>query len=260
MDLDSLPGFDKLPSKKPAGGSGGRKGKKPIIAEIKLSRHMSGAKAGEVAGNAYYAICNEYQENEAFKRLAKKVLKEEAKWFSAWSKMAVRCPTGPLATKMHNAVMNALDLPPYEHEKIAKPSVTLATSELQFETRRDGLLPPSIMVVGNVYAFKEFMKERFPEGLRYLDLIFKGGTDVKTAWVLEVSAQTERTGTLADFLRSLGIKVTEVDLDEDEDDDDDEPDDEGLIDDEAAVSDDDGEMDREVRRVQRNDDPADDTF
>jgi len=142
-------------------------------------------------------------------------------------------------------VNKTLDLTPYEHEKIAKPSVTLATSELQFETRRDGLLPPSIMVVGNVYAFKEFMKERFPEGLRYVDLIFKGGTDVKTAWVLEVSAQTERTGTLADFLRSLGVKVTEVDLDDDDDDDDEdnEPDDEGLIDDEAAVSDDDGEMD-----------------
>lgn len=268
VDIDSLPGFDKLPSKKPNNGGGGggdgdggkRQGKKPVEAVVKLSRHMSGKNMGQIAGNPYYAISNEYEENEAFKKLARKILFEEAKWFREWSKHAVRCPTAQLATKMHNAVLNAPDLPEtarrmnktldlsaYEHEKVIKPSVTLATSELQFETRRDGLLPPSIMVVGNVYPFKEFMKHKFPEGLRYLDLLFKGGTETKTAWVLEVASQTERTGTLADFLRSLGVAVTEVDLDEDEDEDDDaERDDDALVDDEAVEDNDEEEAEEMV--------------
>ena len=167
--------------------------------------------------------------------------------------MAVRCPSKELAQKMHAAVINSssmpitakyvnkeLDLTPYDNPKVVKPSVTLAKSEILFETRRDGLLPPSIMIVGNIYVFKEFVKQRFANGLRYLDLIFKGGTETKTAWVLEVAAQTEATGTLADFLVSLGVDVTEVDLDEDEDEDDDAArDDNALIDEEAVESDDD---------------------
>ena len=55
--------------------------------------------------------------------------------------------------------------------------------------------------------------------MRYLDLIFNGGTQVKSAWMVELSSQTERTGTVADFFRSLGVGVTEVDLDEDDDED-----------------------------------------
>jgi hypothetical protein len=49
-----------------------------------------------------------------------------------------------------------------------------------------------------------------------------------------VSGQTEQTGTLADFLRELGVEVTEVDLDEDDDeDDDDEREGCAYVDDEA---------------------------
>ena len=55
-----------------------------------------------------------------------------------------------------------------------------------------------------------------------------------------MAAQTESTGTLADFLVSLGVDVTEVDLDEDEDEDDDAArDNDALIDEEAVESDDD---------------------
>ena len=81
----------------------------------------------------------------------------------------------------------------------------------------------------------------------HLDLIFNGATTTKAAWILPASAQTRETGTLASFLKSLGVKVTEVDLDEDEDDDehDDEQDEddeegEGFVGDEALeVADDD---------------------
>ena len=100
------------------------------------------------------------------------------------------------------------------------------------------MLPPSLMIVGNVYDFKEHLKEQFKGGVRYLDLIFNGGTQVKSAWMVELSSQTERTGTVADFFRSLGVGVTEVDLDEDDDeDDDDERDDEALVDEEAEEND-----------------------
>ena len=76
---------------------------------------------------------------------------------------------------------------------------------------------------------------KFPE-IRYLDLIFNGGNDKKAAWVLPVSAQTEATGTLADYLVSLGAIVHEVDLDED---DDAERDEGALVDDEAEEGNDD---------------------
>ena len=57
--------------------------------------------------------------------------------------------------------------------------------------------------------------------------------------MLPVAAQTEDTGTLADFLGSLGVNIEEVDLDADEDEDDDaERDGNGLIDDEAEEDDD----------------------
>ena len=67
-------------------------------------------------------------------------------------------------------------------------------------------------VVGkHTYSFKDDMKAQF-ESIRYLDLMFNGGTVTKSAWILPVEAQTESTGTLAALLRKLGAKVTEVDL------------------------------------------------
>ena len=103
------------------------------------------------------------------------------------------------------------------------------------QTRQEGVLPKSIMIVGKAYQFKELLKDRFDQ-IRYKDLIFSGGKVTKCAWVLPCNAQTESTGTLANYLKGLGVKVTEIDLDEDEDEDDDaEPDEEGMIDEEAAV-------------------------
>ena len=84
------------------------------------------------------------------------------------------------------------------------------------------------MIVGVVYNFKEYLKAKFPQ-IRYLDLIF--GNTAKSAWVVPVIPET---ATLAEYIRSLGAEVEEVDLDEDEDENDDaEPDEDGLIDEEA---------------------------
>ena len=78
------------------------------------------------------------------------------------------------------------------------------------------------------------MKEKFG-AIAYTDLVFNGGTVTKAAWVLPVDAQTEETGTLADFLRALGCEVDEVELDGDEDEDDEaEADEEGFVEGEAA--------------------------
>ena len=51
----------------------------------------------------------------------------------------------------------------------------------------------------------------------------------QAAWVLPLSAETEDKGSLANFLRTLGINVTEVDIDEETDDEA-----EGSVDDAAA--------------------------
>lgn len=86
----------------------------------------------------------------------------------------------------------------------------------------------------HTYEIKEDMKAKFG-AIAYTDLVFNGGTVTKSAWVLPVDSQTEETGTLADFLRSLGCEVDEVELDEDEDEDDEaEENDENFIDGEAA--------------------------
>ena len=79
-----------------------------------------------------------------------------------------------------------------------------------------------------------YLKKHF-DAIRYLDLVFNGGTVEKAAWVLPCAGETEATGTLAAFLSDLGIDVTEKNLDEsDEDDDDDNHDDEeGFIEDEG---------------------------
>lgn len=123
------------------------------------------------------------------------------------------------------------------------PEFTLATSEVSFETAAGGVLPRSIMIIGKTYTFKEYIKDRFPE-VRYLDLIFNGGSVTKAAWVLPVTAETTARGTLAALLTSLGARVIEVDLDEDMDEDDDaERDDEDLIDGEAEEAEDDEDDD-----------------
>ena len=96
------------------------------------------------------------------------------------------------------------------------------------------------------YEFKEDMKEKFG-AIAYTDLVFNGGTVTKAAWVLPVDAETEETGTLADFLRTLGVEVDEVDLDEDEDEDDDaEADEDGFVEGEAVEAEEgEGEEDEE---------------
>ena len=137
----------------------------------------------------------------------------------------VECPSGKLALKLHKAILDAkrelpatlaslnkeLDVSPFDNAAVMKHQFTLAQSELQFETRA-GMLPRSILIsptVGTVYPFKEFLKDCFL-AIKYTDPIFNGGTVTKAGWVLPVDAQTEETSTLADFLGSLGVDVTEV--------------------------------------------------
>ena len=163
-------------------------------------------------------------------------------------------PTAELAKALHEAILHAptlketskklnreLDVSAYDAPEVFRPHFTLVQSERQFETRSEGILPLSIMIVGkNTYDFKEYFKGRFP-AIRYLDLIFNGGTETKAAWVLAESEMTSNTGTLADFLLKCGATVDEIDLDanseasEGEDDDDDDVEDE---DDEDEMDDD----------------------
>ena len=135
-----------------------------------------------------------------------------------------------------------LDVSPFDNPAVYKYAFTLAYSETQFETRADGVLPRSIMLIGKTYDWKDYLKEQFPT-IRYLDLIFNGGKVTKAAWVLAEEDQTEETGTLADFLEGNGATVTEVDLDGDEDEDDDaERNDDDFIDNEAEEDDEDDEL------------------
>jgi hypothetical protein len=65
---------------------------------------------------------------------------------------------------------------PLRH-KVKKPHFTLATSATQFETQNDGILPRSIMIVGNPIEFKEFLKAKFgKETIKFRTLIFDGET------------------------------------------------------------------------------------
>ena len=90
----------------------------------------------------------------------------------------------------------------------------------------------------NTYDVKDYVKAKFPT-VDYVDLVFPGPEGpksiIKTAWVLPIAAQTASTGTLADFLRTLGATVTEVDLDAEDGDSDEEDKQDGnaLVDDEA---------------------------
>lgn len=250
--LNDIAGFDDLPSGgndngASTGAAATKKREKIVEAIIMLAQHQQGPKKGQLSGRAFYAISSLFEDNKELQAIVLRIMKQKPKWFSDWSKWAVRCPTAELALKLHASILaepklrataaklkSSLDVSAYSNPAVTKYNYTLVESETQFETRADGLLPRSIMVVGPTFDFKEFFKEKF-EAIRYLDLVFDGGNNIKSAWVLPVAAQTAATGTLADYLRSLGVTVTEVDLDEGEDSDEeeDERDDDALIDDEA---------------------------
>ena len=57
---------------------------------------------------------------------------------------------------------------------------------------RDGILPASLLLVGKVYPFKEFLKEKFP-AIKYTDLVFAGGiTKVHCNHIYAVISQRRR--------------------------------------------------------------------
>lgn len=257
VSLENLSGFQDLKSGKSGSDNSGFKKKRKIEATTRALRHQSGAKKGQLTGRVGYLINCAFEDNAAFQELCKRIVHSEARWVKDFLKWCVVCPTAEIAIMLHNALLadsnmaetvaevnKVLDTSAYKTPGIEKPKFTVATSELQFETERDGVLPESHMIMGTrTYDFKEFLKAYFEE-IRYLDLVFNGGTVKKAAWVLPAGAETERTGTLADFLRRLGADVDEVELDGDDDEDDDaERDEDGLVDDEAEE--DDGEEDAE---------------
>ena len=234
-NMADLPGFADLKDASNSSPSSNKKAKKPIVAHLILATHQQGENKGKPTGKVYYALNCAFEENSAYEEIVKNVIFAKPKWFPDWGALAVPVPTAQLALKLHEAVksngtmpktakaMNQdLDVSHFRDHAAKKFHFTLATSAEQFETRLEKL-PRSIMIAGNAYDFKEMLKEKFNE-IKYLDLIFNGATTTKAAWILPVSAQTRETGTLASFLKSLGVKVTEVDLDEDEDDDDDDDD------------------------------------
>ena len=243
--LADLHGFADLKDASDTSPTSNKKAKKPILAHLILATHMQGANKGKLTGKVYYALNCIFEENAAFEEIVQSVVHVKPKWFPDWGSLAVPVPTAQLALKLFEAVksngtmpktataMNQeLDVSAFKNPAAKKFHFTLATSAVQFETRTEKL-PRSIMIAGNAYDFKECLKEQFNE-IRYLDLIFNGATTTKAAWILPASAQTRETGTLASFLKSLGVKVTEVDLDEDEDDDDDDDDGEEDEDDEEG--------------------------
>ena len=224
-----------------------KKKEKVVKAICKLATHQQGEKRGTYSGKVFYAIACVFEENAALKTFAKtQIPGAQMRWIPDWNMWALHIPTAPMARDFHAALLadksmaataakvnRALDISPYRDPAATKYKFTLASSELQFETVADGLLDRSIMIVGNVYHFKELLKARFPQ-IKYLDLVFNNGDTIKAAWVLPESAQTKDTGTLAEYLTSLGVEVSEIDLDEEEDDDDDSDlDDDDLIDAEA---------------------------
>ena len=233
------------------------KRERPVNATLKLGKHQTGDNKGQYTGRVFFAMNCDFEENSAYAELVHDTLKQgKPMWFKDWNEWGVRCPTAALALLLFNKIkaseklkvtarrMNKdLDLTPYDNPAVTKYEFTLASSECQFETRVDGILPRSIMLVGKTYEFKDFLKERFPT-IRYVDLIFNGGKVTKAAWVLSEEDQTAETGTLADFLESLGATVQEVDLDAGDDEDDDaERDGDGFVDDEAEEEEGDDEKD-----------------
>ena len=63
----------------------------------------------------------------------------------------------------------------------------------------------------------------------------------QTAWVLPADAQDESTGTLAKYLKKLGVTVEEYNLDSSDEDGSDDENASGFIDDEAEEQDDEDE-------------------
>lgn len=196
-----------------------------IKAVIKLIRHKQGPKRGQLTGVAYYAVSCVIKEKHALQECVQRTMHTKAKFYFDWGMFAVRCPTAEVALKLHAAICSdpmltetalkinhSLDVSPYA--MIAKPELICAQSAFCFETIADGVLPPSIMIVGKTSEFIRFLKERFPQ-IQSLELMFYGGTVLRSAWVLPVSAQTEETGTLGNYLRELGVEVREDDLEED---------------------------------------------
>ena len=177
---------------------------------------------------------------------------QNPRYFKDLSMWAVRAPSKELAVMMHAAILASpdlrttakrlnpvLDVSPMDNPVIKPLEFTLVMSATQFETKEKGLLPPSVVMMGkDTYDVKDYVKAKFPT-VAYVDLVFPGPDGpksiIKTAWVLPIAAQTASTGTLADFLRTLGATVTEVDLDAEDGDSDEEDKQDGnaLVDDEA---------------------------
>ena len=153
--------------------------------------------------------------------------------FTPVTSPAPRTPAPPYASSLSEQTAVCAQMPPRAGAPRPSPRCPSSSEMALSETVADGLLDRSIMIVGNVYHFKELLKARFPQ-IKYLDLVFNNGDTIKAAWVLPESAQTKDTGTLAEYLTSLGVEVSEIDLDEEDDDDDDSDlDDDDLIDAEA---------------------------
>merc|ERR1712224_52223 len=174
-------------------------------------------------GRPHYVINVAHDEAHAFVALVARVLPGLAMHREHGCRWVVHCPTWQLAGLLHRSVKadasmatnvkhlsETVDV--WRYEDFPPPSVTLCTSEYMFETKADGVLPKSVMIMGAVYDFKELIKSHFRD-IKYAPLIFNGGTLRRSAWVLPVSGQTFETGTLADFLITLGFVVEEVDLD-----------------------------------------------
>ena len=94
-----------------------------------------------------------------------------------------------------------LDVSPMDNPAVKPLEFTLARSATQFETKKKGLLPPSLVMMGkNTYDVKDYVKNKFPN-VDYVEG-FPGPdgpkSSIKTAWVLPIAAQTASTGTLAD--------------------------------------------------------------
>lgn len=212
---------------------------KTCKAALRLAKIMQGPTRGNLSGKVFYTILCAFNDNTALYEVVQKALKKRMKWFPDWGAHAVECPTDKLALIVHNAILNAatltntnttlnqsLDVSLFDNAAVKKYKFHLVkSSSLATEA---GVLPPSIMIIGEVYNFKEFLKDRYTS-IRYTDLQFDGRS--KAAWVLPQSEETEETGTLKQFLNNLGVDVIEVDLDEESDD---EPDSSDLVETEAV--------------------------
>ena len=158
ITLDSLPGFAELASAgKDTSAHTTARREKPVRAAVILARHMQGPKKNTLSGRAFYAVNCIYEENEKLGELFEKVLHQKPKWFKDWGKWAAPCQLAPKALALHELIKKelpqtgrringVLDVTPYDNPAIEKLKFTLAASELQFETRADGILPRSIMV------------------------------------------------------------------------------------------------------------------